>query len=386
VVDDTIKVQPLDSDVVQKCAIHPKMNASGVCCECGAGVCVICKSGIGEKLYCPKCAGNDIQGPVRATNEPVQDKKIQRELDWLQDFEKQYEEVTGLVVEMQNIAKHLPSTSQESNMQDSSDIKDQFKELQLKFVNIEKSLGSGSKPKRPELQKMKLLLKDACMNYGIACVAYRKWAEKPSSSIEAYTNEKLGKAGKLMKEVDEQLVILSNEPNSKEKSEQIQAGIHRDTLTGIRRNPQRAVLIAFVLSILPFLVIGALVSHFSLSEVNVALIWFLLILYIITEVLLIYAFIWALKQRKLSRWWLLVVLFIPFGLLYVDLLLLSEDRYLTKEQRKSGLYIDRDGELLDVKRNGEVLQSFYAKATKPEFIREEAQKFVRDNSQYRSPE
>ena len=38
-----------------KCVVHPDFNAVGTCTECGNGVCVLCKSGVKDKLYCPSC-------------------------------------------------------------------------------------------------------------------------------------------------------------------------------------------------------------------------------------------------------------------------------------------------------------------------------------------
>ena len=211
-VKDTEQSQPNESITTQKCARHPKMNAVGVCAQCGIGVCVVCKSGVKDKLYCPNCISDDVQHSSKAIGGLVKDKHIQHDLDWLQDFKKQYKEVVQLSLELQSIAKGIPLTPHEADNQVSSGIGEQFKELQIKFANLEKSLGGGPKPKSSDLGRMNRSLQQACVYFGVACVAYRKWAEQPSSSIEAYTTERLEKASKYIDKVNEQLALLSNKP------------------------------------------------------------------------------------------------------------------------------------------------------------------------------
>ena len=201
-VDDTEQVQPQASSSEQKCARHPKMNAVGVCAECGSGVCVICKSGVKDKPYCPNCIGA-IDGPVKGNY-------VRRDLDWLQNFRRQYEEVVQLSLELQSIAKGMPLTSRESENKISDGVGERLKELQRSFANIE--MNNGPKPKSSDLRKMNRSLQGACVYFGVACVALRKWAERPSSSIEAYTTERLELAGKDMDKVNEQLALLSNKP------------------------------------------------------------------------------------------------------------------------------------------------------------------------------
>jgi tetratricopeptide (TPR) repeat protein len=134
----------------------------------------------------------------------------QRDSDWLHNFMEKYEEVIQLNSEMQDLAKMIPLTPQESKNKISGGLGEQFKGLQNRFSSIEKSLTVGTKPKSSDLSKMGRYLESACVYFGVACVAYRKWVEKPSSSIEAYTNERLKKASKSMDKVNEQVALLSN--------------------------------------------------------------------------------------------------------------------------------------------------------------------------------
>jgi hypothetical protein len=204
--DEVLQEQPIKNISAQECAVHPKMNAVGVCAECGVGVCVICKSDVKDKLYCPNCMG--------AIGRPVKGNYIQRDLDWLQNFRTQHEEVIQLSLELQNIAKEISLIPQESENIMSGGVGEQLKELQRRFANLEKALNSGPKPKSSDLRKMNRSLQSACVYFGVACVAFRKWADQPSSAIEVYTTERLEKARESMDKVNEQLELLSNQPLS----------------------------------------------------------------------------------------------------------------------------------------------------------------------------
>jgi hypothetical protein len=39
-----------------KCSLHPDIDAIGVCCNCGKGLCSQCKVELAGKLYCQSCA------------------------------------------------------------------------------------------------------------------------------------------------------------------------------------------------------------------------------------------------------------------------------------------------------------------------------------------
>lgn len=64
-------VQPKASSLANKCSRHPQLDTIGVCAECGVGVCVLCKSGIKDKLYCPNCIGKRIINAEKQQQPPA---------------------------------------------------------------------------------------------------------------------------------------------------------------------------------------------------------------------------------------------------------------------------------------------------------------------------
>jgi len=39
-----------------KCAYHPEIDAVTTCVSCGKDVCILCKTLVGEQIYCQPCA------------------------------------------------------------------------------------------------------------------------------------------------------------------------------------------------------------------------------------------------------------------------------------------------------------------------------------------
>jgi zinc-ribbon domain len=55
-----------------KCAIHPDVDAVGVCISCGKAVCSKCRTVVGGKTYCTACAANASWPAVgQQTGKPV---------------------------------------------------------------------------------------------------------------------------------------------------------------------------------------------------------------------------------------------------------------------------------------------------------------------------
>jgi len=44
----------------EKCVVHQSRNAVAICTTCGNGVCDICRTGLGDKTYCPSCFNKSI--------------------------------------------------------------------------------------------------------------------------------------------------------------------------------------------------------------------------------------------------------------------------------------------------------------------------------------
>ena len=383
--DDTEQLQPNENTPIQKCARHPKLDVVGVCAECGVGVCVVCKSGVKDKLYCPNCIGGDVQHSSNAIGGLVKDKHIQHDLDWLQAFKKQYEEVVQLSLELQSIAKGIPLTPHEADNQLASGIGEQFKELQIKFANLEKSLGGGPKPKSSDLGRMNRSLQNACVYYGVACVAYRKWAEQPSSSIEAYTTERLEKAGKSMDKVNEQLALFFNKPVAA-KDDAIRDDLkvnqeskpRKQRFKWVRKHPHSTVILVWI-----SLIVLAIPSLIFVPPLGFALFLLVVGVYIFG---IFFGAVMELKRKGQSLWGLIYLLLGWFpGFIIIKFLLTDFNflpRILTKEQMDSGLYLERDGERLYLKKENadeaedEILDTFFPKITSPEYIRAEAQKYI----------
>lgn len=71
--EEAVKVQPELSSYTTKCAIHPKRDAVGTCVDCGRGVCVLCRTVAGDKLYCPSCIDLILSRPVERTGTTSQE-------------------------------------------------------------------------------------------------------------------------------------------------------------------------------------------------------------------------------------------------------------------------------------------------------------------------
>jgi len=44
----------------EKCVVHQSRDAIAICTTCGKGVCDVCRTGLGEKTYCPSCFNKGI--------------------------------------------------------------------------------------------------------------------------------------------------------------------------------------------------------------------------------------------------------------------------------------------------------------------------------------
>ena len=69
------KAKPEVSSYTTKCAIHPERDAVGTCVDCGRGVCVLCRTVAGDKLYCPSCIDKILSRPVERTGTSKKPKK-----------------------------------------------------------------------------------------------------------------------------------------------------------------------------------------------------------------------------------------------------------------------------------------------------------------------
>lgn len=85
---------------------------------------------------------------------------------------------------------------------------------------------------------------------------------------------------------------------------------------------------------------------------------------------------WALKLRNRSPLCLLLVFCNLPGWLIIAVLLRSENRFLTKEQIKAGLYLEKDRGFLNLMKGGEFLTTFPIQGTTKKAIREKAQEYV----------
>ena len=74
-----------------------------------------------------------------------------------------------------------------------------------------------------------------------------------------------------------------------------------------------------------------------------------------------------LRRKRRSLWWIFL------GLATRSL---KSRRILTEEQEASGLYLEWNGQLIDLKREGKTLFTFSAPVATPDYMREEAEKFV----------
>jgi hypothetical protein len=67
------KTQPQVSSHPIRCAYHPDRDSVGICAECGKGVCILCKSGVKGKLYCPTCFNKVINKPATVSDSLVKE-------------------------------------------------------------------------------------------------------------------------------------------------------------------------------------------------------------------------------------------------------------------------------------------------------------------------
>jgi len=57
-----------------KCGYHPEVDAVASCVNCGKGVCILCKTLLGEKIYCQPCADAIF---VKPAERPVAERPVE---------------------------------------------------------------------------------------------------------------------------------------------------------------------------------------------------------------------------------------------------------------------------------------------------------------------
>jgi hypothetical protein len=112
-----------------------------------------------------------------------------------------------------------------------------------------------------------------------------------------------------------------------------------------------------------------------LKREGLSLWWLLLLIGFIPGIFTLSCVV-QLKRTGRSLGWLLILPLTGWLLGYLIIHSLSDLNFLTNEQMYSGLYIERDGNLLDLKRDEKLLLTFDTTVATRDYIREEAQKFV----------
>lgn len=255
-----------------------------------------------------------------ASNESWEDNYEQRDIDWLQNFRKQYKEVIQLSGEMQSIAKEIPLLLVESANKTAGEVVEQLQELQRSFATIEKSLRSGTKPKSSDLHKMSRYLESACVYFGVACVTYRKSAEKPGRSIEEYINEKLSKASNAMDRVNEQFALLSKKSIDLESDNHdiapITQGSHdKQRFNWFQRHLDLTMGLSYLLPfVVPLLVWLLWPSSFGDVDVLSDAIYYTILSALICAGIILLLALWVIHRKKRSLWWTLLLLLFPLYL------------------------------------------------------------------------
>lgn len=67
------KVKPEVSSYTTKCANHPERDAVGTCVDCGREICILCRTVMEDKFYCPSCTYRILNEPVRKADKYSQD-------------------------------------------------------------------------------------------------------------------------------------------------------------------------------------------------------------------------------------------------------------------------------------------------------------------------
>ena len=71
--EESEKDRPPKISADSKCAIHQARNAIGICNTCGNGVCDLCRTVSGDKLYCMSCFNRIINKPATLKVEPIKE-------------------------------------------------------------------------------------------------------------------------------------------------------------------------------------------------------------------------------------------------------------------------------------------------------------------------
>ncbi len=281
-------VQPNASGAAGKCSRHPQLDAIGVCAECGNGVCVLCKSGIKGKLYCPTCFNKVINKPATVSDSLVKE---------------------GLTAESSNQANMVTAPVKAED--------------RIKFKR-----DTASKQKR-----------------------FKRFRERPNLTIFL--------AGLLVYVPSVVVGLLLNYYQP-------------------RRSYWLILIVIFIAFLLPMICLG--IMSWACKQKGRSIFWGLVVIIpFISGVVLeffpsLYDWFFLVDAISFIGW--IILMCLPYSVL------LFFSNILTEEQTASGLYLEKVGKVLYLKRENEdeVLATFLPKITLPDYIREEAQKFVKPSS------